>query len=54
MKTNFTKPLPVPGQVGLSDRANIDRHVHALDLCEERSFNERAALKSFIQQAGDY
>jgi len=49
----WRSPAAIAGDYGLSDRATVYRHAHALDLFEKRQRNVRAALERIIEQAGE-
>jgi hypothetical protein len=49
----WTSPESIARQYGLSDRATVYRHAHALNLFGKRRRNVRAALERIIERAGD-
>ena len=49
----WKSPAAIAQEFGLSDRASVYRHAHALDLFPRRQKNVRAALEKLIERAGD-
>lgn len=49
----WRSPAAIAQEFGLSDRASVYRHAHALGLFEKRRRNVRAALERIIESAGD-
>jgi hypothetical protein len=49
----WRSPAALAQQFGLTDRASIYRHAHALGLFAKRQRNVRAALERIIERAGD-
>ena len=49
----WQSPARIAAEYGLSDRATIYRHAHALNLFEQRRRNVRAALEKLIERAGE-
>jgi hypothetical protein len=47
----WQSPAAIANEYGLTDRATIYRHAHALDLFPKRQRNIRAALEHIIEQA---
>jgi hypothetical protein len=46
-------PAAIAGEYGLSDRASVYRHAHAVGLFAKRQRNVRAALERIIEKAGE-
>jgi len=49
----WRSPAALAQEFGLSDRASVYRHAHALGLFAKRQRNVRAALERIIEKAGD-
>ena len=49
----WKSPAAIAEEFGLSDRASVYRHAHALSLFAKRQKNVRAALEKIIERAGD-
>ena len=49
----WRSPAAIAEDYGLSDRASVYRHAHALGLFEKRRRNIRAALERIIEKAGE-
>jgi hypothetical protein len=49
----WRSPAAIAGEYGLSDRASVYRHAHALGLFQKRQRNVRAALERIIEKAGE-
>jgi len=49
----WRSPATLAQQYGLTDRASIYRHAHALDLFAKRQRNVRAALERIIEKVDD-
>jgi hypothetical protein len=50
---SWRSPAAIAEEFGLSDRASVYRHAHALGLFEKRRRNIRAALERIIEKAGE-
>lgn len=50
---SWRSPATIAEEFGLSDRASVYRHAHALGLFEKRRRNIRAALERIIEKAGE-
>jgi hypothetical protein len=50
---SWRSPTAIVQEFGLSDRASVYRHAHALGLFEKRQRNVRAALERIIEKAGE-
>jgi hypothetical protein len=50
---NWTSPNAIAKSFGISDRATIYRHAHAVGLFSKRQRNVRAALEKIIERAGE-
>jgi hypothetical protein len=50
---NWKSPVLIAEEYGLSDRASVYRHAHALGLIAKRRQNIRAALERIIEKAGE-
>jgi len=50
---DWRSPAAIAEDYGLTDRASVYRHAHALGLFEKRRRNIRAALERIIEKAGD-
>lgn len=49
----WRSPAAIAEEYGLTDRASVYRHAHALGLFEKRRRNIRAALERIIEKAGE-
>ena len=49
----WASPAAIAQQYGLTDRASVYRHAHALQLFPKRLQNVRAALERIIERVGD-
>ncbi len=49
----WRSPAAIAEEYGLSDRASVYRHAHALGLFQKRQRNVRAALERIIEKAGE-
>ena len=49
----WKSPAAIAEEFGLSDRANVYRHAHALQLFTKRQKNVRAALEKLIERVGE-
>ncbi len=49
----WRSPVAIAKEYGLSDRASMYRHAHALELFPKRQRNILAALEKIIEQAGE-
>jgi len=49
----WRSPTAIAEEFGLTDRASVYRHAHALGLFAKRQRNIRAALERIIEKAGD-
>jgi len=49
----WRSPAAIAVEYGLSDRASVYRHAHAVGLFPKRQRNIRAALEKIIERAGD-
>jgi hypothetical protein len=50
---SWRSPTAIAQEFGLSDRASVYRHAHALGFFEKRRRNIRAALERIIEKAGE-
>jgi len=50
---SWRSPTAIAEEYGLSDRASVYRHAHALGLFPKRQRNVRAALERIIEKAGE-
>jgi hypothetical protein len=50
---SWTSPASIAVEYGLSDRASVYRHAHAVGLFSKRQRNIRAALERIIEKAGE-
>lgn len=50
---SWKSPATIAAEFGLSDRASVYRHAHALGLFAKRQRNIRAALERIIEKAGE-
>jgi hypothetical protein len=51
---SWQSPATIAREYGLTDRASVYRHAHALGLFGKRQRNVRAALERIIEKAGDF
>lgn len=49
----WRSPAAIAEEYGLTDRASVYRHAHALNLFPKRQRNVRAALERIIEKAGE-
>jgi hypothetical protein len=49
----WRSPTAIAEEYGLTDRASVYRHAHAVGLFEKRHRNVRAALERIIERAGE-
>src|SRR5277367_902457 len=50
---SWRSPAAIAEEYGLTDRASVYRHAHALGLFETRLRNRRPALERIIEKAGE-
>jgi hypothetical protein len=50
---SWCSPVAIASDYGLSDRASVYRHAHAVGLFAKRQRNIRTALERIIERAGD-
>jgi hypothetical protein len=50
---SWRSPVTIAREYGLKDRSTVYRHAHALNLCQKRRRNVRAALERIIERAGE-